>query len=211
MTELGQRRTGRPPKVSAEAILDAAALVPAEDLTLTDLAATLGISVKTVYYYFPNRSALLTALTARTLAMLEPPDFNDCGDWQEALRRTGRWTYRTMRNQPLWALQDAGSVLTSLSHVLMPCLEVLHRGGFGKDEAMAAVVLVSNFAGGMAAAAQNTERVGGLSPGNARAWIRTVTEEESAAAVADVLSSRSIDEWFESALELAIAGAARRR
>ena len=211
MTRTDGPRTGRPPKVTADAILDAAALVPAEELTLTALAATLGISVKTLYYYFPNRAALLGALSARTLGDLAPPDYARCGSWQEALRETGRWTFRTLRSQPLWALQDAGSAMTVLSHVLAPCLDVLREEGFEEHEALEALVLVSNFAMGMAASAQNAERVGGLSPGNVRDWIRRVDEDSASAAIGEVLASRTVDAWFEAALELAIAGTAQAR
>ena len=211
MTQSETRRTGRPPKVSAQTILDAAALLPAEELTLTALAAALEISVKTVYYYFPNRAALLRALSTRSLAELQPPDLSSCDDWQEALRRTGRWIFRTMRSQPPWALQDAGSTATVLNHVFAPCLRVLRREGFTDGDALEALILISNFASGMAASAQNVERVGGLAPSNVREWMRRVDEEGSEEAIADLISSRPLDGWFEAALELAIVGAAQAR
>src|SRR4051812_35874238 len=102
MTELAGRRMGRPPKTSREEILDAAARVEASELQLTTLAQRLGISVKTVYYYFPNRKALLDAITERTVSEEGFVDLSVCARPREVLEQVAYWAYRIGRTQPGW-------------------------------------------------------------------------------------------------------------
>lgn len=197
---------GRPPKVTAEVILDAAALVPAEDLSLAAVAAILGVAVRTIYNYFPNRADLVRALTARAIASIEPPDMPTNGDWSEALRRNAWWTYRLAQKQPEWALHDAGSRQAVVGRAFLPCVTILRDSGFTPAAAMTAYLAVSNFAYGMAGSAVQTDRAGGLDSGNIRAYVNGIDDQETLDAIATTMSSQTTDGWFEAGLEVVIAG-----
>ncbi len=80
MTQPKQKPSRRAPrqersKVTADAIVEAAALVFVEHgvqkSTTSQIAARAGVSVGSLYQYFPNKHALLAALYAREAQLLE--------------------------------------------------------------------------------------------------------------------------------------------
>src|SRR5690349_8915031 len=60
-------RRGRPPKISAEQIIDKALVVAVEDLSIAGVARELGVAAPAIYRYFDSREALQAAILARVL------------------------------------------------------------------------------------------------------------------------------------------------
>jgi AcrR family transcriptional regulator len=91
-----RKRAGRPPRLTRELVIEGAlallAEVELEQFSLSVLARRLGVSVMTLYTYFPSRDALLEAVGARVFELFEAPrpgsDWRaHVRDWLGALRR----------------------------------------------------------------------------------------------------------------------------
>jgi AcrR family transcriptional regulator len=152
---------------TATAILDAAAHVFSDQGTaanLADVAAAAGVSRATLYRYYPNREALLNALTAHALTELASR-LNDAGleraTVKEAIERLAR---------ALVAVGDRYAVLASEQCppdeadeerlVRAPIRAVFERGiADGRiRQDLPADVLVELFAGTIMAAIKLTQR-----------------------------------------------------
>jgi AcrR family transcriptional regulator len=82
VTETTRRRPGRPATISRAAILETAAEIDIEDLTLPDLASRLGVTRSALYNYFPSKRDLVIALIEHLAdAVVVPP--RDDRPWQE--------------------------------------------------------------------------------------------------------------------------------
>jgi AcrR family transcriptional regulator len=205
MTDLAQGRTGRPPKTSREQILDAAGLFEASDLQLTTLAERLSISVKTVYYYFPNRAALLDALTERTVQRQGVVDLSDCQEPREVLEEVGRWAYRVGRTQPGWYLQTAAPRGAGL-RLLASYLDRMTELGVPDEAAMAAFSVVGNYALASGETAHRTEAQGGLTPKNVHAHVDEYADAATAERMTRLMAGTDLDSWFERGLRAVLTG-----
>ncbi|MFP6655974.1 MAG: TetR/AcrR family transcriptional regulator [Myxococcota bacterium] len=76
---------GRPPTLSRESILKAAAEIPLPSFSVRAVAEMLNVSPQSIYYYFENRNALLGALAEVSVAQL--PDMT-ATDWQSYFRES---------------------------------------------------------------------------------------------------------------------------
>jgi AcrR family transcriptional regulator len=87
--------------LSAEKIAEAALeLVDREGLdalSMRKLGAALGVDAKAIYYYYPNKDALIEGVLRAAFA--DMPD-NEGGTWQEQLRQIARAYYDLMRQHP---------------------------------------------------------------------------------------------------------------
>jgi AcrR family transcriptional regulator len=205
MTELAQRRTGRPPKTSREQILDAAGLFEASELQLTTLAQQLGISVKTVYYYFPNRKALLDALTERTVQEQGTVDLTTCARPRDVLEQIGRWAYRVGRTQPGWYFETAAPRGAGL-RLLTAYLDRMTALGVPDDAAFAAFSVVGNYAIASGETAHRTEALGGLAPENVHAHLDGYTDVSAVARITPLMADTDLDSWFERGLAAVLTG-----
>lgn len=80
-----KRQRGRPPGLSRERILEAAAAIPLPSFSVRAVAEHLKVSPQSIYYYFENRNALLGALAEESLARL--PDMT-APNWQTYFRES---------------------------------------------------------------------------------------------------------------------------
>jgi AcrR family transcriptional regulator len=205
MTELVQRRTGRPPKTSREQILDAAGVFEASDLQLTTLAQRLGISVKTVYYYFPNRRALLDALTERTVQEQGTVDLTSCARPRDVLEQVGRWAYRVGRTQPGWFFETAAPRGAAL-RLMTSYLDRMTALGVPDDAALAAFSVVGNYALASGETAHRTESLGGLATENVHAHLDEYTDAATVARITPLMAGTDVDTWFERGLSAVLTG-----
>ena len=205
MTELAQRRTGRPPKTSREQILDAAGLFEASQLQLTTLAQTLGISVKTVYYYFPNRRALLDALTERTLQEEGEVDLARCARPRDVLEEVGRWAYRVGRTQPGWFFETAAPRGAAL-RLMTSYLDRMTALGVPDEAALAAFSVVGNYALASGETAHRTEALGGLAIGNVHAHLDGYIDAPTVERITPLMAGTDLDSWFERGLSAVLTG-----
>jgi AcrR family transcriptional regulator len=87
--------------LDTDAILDAALACVDElgRLTMSDLAARLGVSVSSVYHHLSGRTAIIEALRERLAAAIDPLPL-DGGDWGEQIRRWTSGYRRAMAQHP---------------------------------------------------------------------------------------------------------------
>jgi TetR/AcrR family transcriptional regulator, tetracycline repressor protein len=205
VTELQQRRTGRPPKTSADQILDAAALFEPAELQLTTLAERLGISVKTVYYYFPNRRALVDALTERTVAEIGLPDLDQAISPRAVLEEVARWTYRLADTQPNWYLLSAAPRGLGV-RALVCYIARMEALGLGAEPAALAYVAVTSYAMGAGENARNTRELGGTSLANIARQFADYGDERSLSLLQGLIADSDVVQWFEKGLKVVLAG-----
>lgn len=205
MTELAPPRMGRPPKTSREQILDAAALFEASQLQLTTLAERLGISVKTVYYYFPNRRALLDALTDRAVEEQGLVDLSRCARQRDVLAEVARWAYRIGKTQPGWYLETAAPKGASL-RLITAYLDRMAELGVPDDAALTAFSVVGNYALATGEAAHRTEAEGGLGSDNVRAHLDAYVDPATVARIVPLMVGVDLDAWFERGLSAVLTG-----
>lgn len=201
-------RVGRPPKTSREQILDAAALFDSRELQLTTLAEKLGISVKTVYYYFPNRKALLVALTDRAVQQHEPPQFTDTANWEETLRVLGDWTYRIAQEHPNWFVDAPAGTLGLGLRVLDDALSRLLAAGFDEIAALHAYDVVTGYAAAAGQAAHRSQTLGGVGEDNVRRHLDEYASTDVAERATRLLADIDMDTWVAKSLDVVIAGVA---
>lgn len=146
MTETIIKRMGRPPKVTRDEILDAAERWEPAELQLTALADALGISVKTVYYYFPARQVLLDALTERAVAEMGLPDIMAAAAWRDVLTEVAIWFYQLGYSHPGWFIESNIVVRRVGLQLLRLTFTRLEELGWQKSDAMRANLVVSNWA-----------------------------------------------------------------
>lgn len=93
-----KRPRGRPARLSRQVIIDMAmeqlATRSADELTLTGVAAGLGMATMSLYNYFPNHEALLNAVADHSFSLYKMPKQRANQAWQTYL---SDW---------LWALQE---------------------------------------------------------------------------------------------------------
>src|SRR5581483_673071 len=84
-----ERRRGRPPQVTRDAIVDAAAALlradPDAPLTMANVAAAVGVTATALYRHFRDRDELLDALVGKILSDRNAA-LPQSGPWQEQLR-----------------------------------------------------------------------------------------------------------------------------
>lgn len=207
--EAEPKRMGRPPKISRDDILNAAARQDPAELQLTAIAQELAISVKTVYYYFPSRQSLIAALTDRAVSQMALPAIGEAADWRQALREDALWHYRLGISQPGW-FKDAGppsGVKRVGMELLRLIIEKLGEFGWSRHDAYRSHLVISNWAVSTGEAAHQSFIKG--------TWdveeVRRTLEDYADPAIADGFTQlmkpfRSEDELFEDGLNIVLAG-----
>jgi AcrR family transcriptional regulator len=146
-------RLGRPPRVTAAEIADAALAIGLERATVRNVAERLGMSVPGLYHHVRTREELLAMAAAHSMGRLPlPPDVGQ--PWDQWLLEYGRFVYDALVAQP----QIIGQMLSgSYNNVRMVqhlegVFSVLTRRGFTVTEAEAARRRLFNAVNGAAVA-----------------------------------------------------------
>jgi len=93
------KRRGRPPRVTAAQIADAALAIGLDQATIRNVAERLGMSVPGLYHHVRTREDLLAMAAAHSLGELPlPPDHGQ--PWAEWLVEYGRFVYDALVAQP---------------------------------------------------------------------------------------------------------------
>jgi AcrR family transcriptional regulator len=132
-------RLGRPPRVTAAEIADAALAIGLERATVRNVAERLGMSVPGLYHHVRTREDLLAMAAAHSMGRLPlPPDRGQ--PWDRWLLEYGRFVYDALVVQP----QIIGQILSGSYNTvrmvqhLEGVFTVLTRNGFTFAEAEAA-------------------------------------------------------------------------
>jgi AcrR family transcriptional regulator len=139
-------------KMSRERVLDAALelvdQVGVRGLSMRKLGAALGVEAMTIYYYVPNRDAVLDGLIERvaTSAFMVDPD----AEWRSLLRDFASGFRRELLRHPgVLPLVSTRPVATlDAMRKLEAAVAVLRRAGFGLREAFHVVNTVAMFTTG---------------------------------------------------------------
>ena len=139
------RPRGRKPRLSREAVLDAARALPPQEVTLAAVGAQLGVTSPALYRYFPDRAAILEALAAEARDQLVPPPAEL--PWDEWLREAGRRERDLWRTHTeLYASADYRASNTPTVRMLLEGLRVLVDAGFDPGDALAGITVVTELA-----------------------------------------------------------------
>lgn len=161
-----RRARGRPARLSREAVLEKAmellaSVSTVEELTMTRIAQELGAVPMALYTYFPNREALIEALSAETFSGFT---YTACPDdpWQERLRgwlqalQTYLQRFPHLRRSIGW--NNNVAVSSTWPKLVLPVLDVLIEQGLREqrlalafnwfvESAMGFLILISRSAG----------------------------------------------------------------
>ncbi len=210
MSVMEVKRMGRPPKISREEILDAAARWNPADLQFTTLARELGISAKTIYYYFPARQALIDGLTQRAVEQIGYPDIGGATEWRQVLREDARWHYRAGTLRPRWfndeEVPTAGLRKLGIDIFRLVCNKLSSFGWDPKD-ACRAHVIVSNWAVALGESIQGSVDATDVTEESFRKMLEDLADSDTADEMVRILFPvRLPEELFEDGLEVLFAG-----
>jgi AcrR family transcriptional regulator len=152
--QAGPARRGRPPRLTQQAVI-AKALellekrVP-EEITLALLAKELDTATVTLYKYFPNRDAVLSAAAEYFYSLFEFPAPRRNEPWQE---RALDWlwaVYRHIQKHPLaWRMYGVdGQLSTAMMKMCAPANRLLEQEGLhGEALAFASAWFINHALG----------------------------------------------------------------
>ena len=131
----------RPQNFSQEEFVRAALrIVDAEGieaLTFRRLGAEMGVSYTTIYTYFENRDALITALMGQLLNEIESGIQFEGADPHAKLMEVGLGIRRVMAQHPLWIttfMSTATGPAGAASSVTLGVISILEEAGIPQDE-----------------------------------------------------------------------------
>jgi TetR/AcrR family tetracycline transcriptional repressor len=142
------RRPGRPALIDLDRIVAAAKDIDVEGLSMSAVAARLGISASGLYHHVKGREALARLAAQSTLADADvPPD--DGRPWADWMLAYARFLRTVLRHHGAISHVHPGETgsPTSLDR-LEQVLHVLVRAGFSKAEAIGAFMVVTNCISG---------------------------------------------------------------
>lgn len=202
MSETGPRRTGRPPRISRERVIEAALELVDETgldgLTMRALARRLGVDPMAVYRHVRDKDDLLGAVCDAILVDLAPLDPD--ADWRPQLQAWATDLHDRFAARPALLPLLAGAPATPTAvEVTRSAIELLSRGGLSLELAAAAINVVFGYVVGTAV-------VEAAMPPAAEAGQRAGASAVEAAAAA--LLDEPGD--FGLGLELILEGVARR-
>jgi AcrR family transcriptional regulator len=158
-----RRPRGRPRSLTAESILDVALTLVEEDgaaeFTLAKLGARLGVPVPSLYTYFPNRDALLDAVSDRVFARFswvphyDAPLTDELLSWLRALK--SHFDHYPMALQLLgWTRH----ISPAWMRVLAPVISHLYAEGLRGSELASTCIWFINSAAGVIYSDSYTKR-----------------------------------------------------
>lgn len=146
-----QSRGGRQRRFTADVVFEAALrLIDAEGLealSMRRLAQELGVGVMTLYGYVRTKEEILDGVTTIALEALAL-DIDPRLSWEEQLTSALKNLHRTLQAHPgalELALAPHPMSGVAVNHIRESLLSVLRRAGFGKVEAVDAIVILVSY------------------------------------------------------------------
>jgi TetR/AcrR family transcriptional regulator, tetracycline repressor protein len=179
-----------------------------EALSMRKLGAALGVEAMALYYYIPNKAALVQAVAELVLDQLEVP-VEPGGDWADIIRALARSFRQLGRAHPnvFPLLATIGFTDAAAIRPAEVVLEVLCRAGLSLSDAFVAFVTLKSYvvghtvwALGNGDSADNEGQVCDTLPEFSE------TEYPRLAAFSDELAQVQLDAEFDRGLELLIDG-----
>jgi AcrR family transcriptional regulator len=104
----GQRRRGRPPRLSRDHIVDAACELGIENLTMSAVAECLGVTHQSLYGWVKDRDELIDLVSDRLIGRIEILPPADPADWRDSLRSYANGLRRLAEETPGFAAAGLG-------------------------------------------------------------------------------------------------------
>lgn len=139
MKQYSGRRAGRPTTTSREAILNAAVSLLAEGgeaaLSFRKLAERLGLSAPSLYTYFPNKQALLLAISESVLQLSSAPDMSQ-GAVSALRKMLDDLRNRLLEKQHLMFLFNVAMPVVPMMELIGDIANIIEGAGIDRTEAM---------------------------------------------------------------------------
>lgn len=133
------------PKISREAVLDAARELAPDEVTLAAIGARLGVTSPALYRYFEDRAALLDALANDARERLTPPDADL--PWDEWLRAAAQKERELWRAHPdLYEASSYRAISAPLLTITAVGVKVLRDAGFTAPQALSVLTITLEMA-----------------------------------------------------------------
>ncbi len=104
----GQRRRGRPPRISRDHIVDAACELGIQNLTMAAVAERLGVTHQSLYGWVQDRDELIDLVSDRLISRIEILPPADSEDWRDSLRSYANSLRRLAEETPGFAAAGLG-------------------------------------------------------------------------------------------------------
>lgn len=197
---------GRPPLIDREAVAAAAVRVGFDKLSMSAVAAELGVAHPTLYGHVRDRDDLLTLAVETILHDVSRPALSD--DWRDYLTRTATAVYAVMVGAPGLTEAVRGRPVAPPSMVSWFGEVVSHlvHLGFGTDEALLAADLVVDLMADAASGARITQIGREELVRVTLAWTRSMPQGLAEKAVAATLGDPA--DWARRKLDVVLDGVA---
>lgn len=151
--------------LSAERIVEAAIRLIDEHglpaLTMRRLGASLSVEAMSLYQYFPNKDALLSAVRSNLFLQIEGLPDPEAAPWAAQLRAIMLSTYRLAQRHPSFApvlLHLPGNPASQMRRE--SDVTTLERAGFSREEAEAGLTGLVSYVIGFLYQVESAERAG---------------------------------------------------
>jgi AcrR family transcriptional regulator len=104
----GQRRRGRPPRISRDDIVDAACELGIENLTMAAVAERLGVTHQSLYGWVQDRDELIDLVSDRLIRRVKIVPPANPADWRDSLRSYANGLRRLAAEMPGFAAAGLG-------------------------------------------------------------------------------------------------------
>ncbi len=210
-----RRGRGRPRRIDRNKILEAAAQMSADELSMPDLATRMGVSVAALYRYVGGRDQVLDLLGRHAMATLELPaqDHAHWAEWMIGYASALRAALRRFPGKISHVHPGAPDTPTSLDHV-DTVLAVLSRAGFSDADALVTFLFVVDVVFGFVHREMETAAEMRAGRDYHNLFYRALVERgptELPVLRRLSLSESGPDEQFADTLRTALAGVAVRR
>lgn len=197
---------GRPPMIDRESVAAAAVRVGFDKLSMSAVAAELGVAHPTLYRHVRGRDDLLTLAVETLLRDVTRPEPSD--DWRDYLTRTAAAVYAVMAAAPGLTEALRGSAVAPAAMVSW-FGEVVGRLvalGFGEDDALLAADLVIDLMADAASGARMAEIGREELVAVTREWARAMPDALAGRMTAAALGDPA--DWARRKLEIVLDGVA---
>lgn len=191
----GQRRRGRPPRISRDDIVDAACELGIENLTMAAVAERLGVTHQSLYGWVQDRDELIDLVSDRLIRRLEIVPPASPADWRDSLRSYANGLRHVAGEMPGFASASLGRFRTSEGYVKINDAAVRVLSAVGFESSMAQRILDT----------LNTVLLGWLTREDALAGVRQVPSDHFRSLPVVELGA-SPDERFEFLIHTLLAG-----
>ncbi|MEQ8743697.1 TetR/AcrR family transcriptional regulator [Parasphingorhabdus sp.] len=146
-----EKKPGRPPSLSAKAILKTARELRTDELSMSAVARKMGVPVTSLYRHFSSKEKLYAALAQEVLDMFKLPDPAP-HEWRDWLMESGLRLRKLMLQNPiLFSSRMQRNILTgAIGEFYEPVFLTLEDAGFSTTRSIEIWSGVGAIAGWMA-------------------------------------------------------------